>query len=524
VNLSLSQLINALAPVSPSVVRPTASDAGVDPVFTAFTADSRAVVPGSLFIATRGTTHDASAFIPDALLRGAAGILTDAPADAPEPNALRIHVTDTALALALVSAHAYDHPDRAVKVLATTGTNGKTTTSFLLQQLLTGAGEKTGLLSTVRVDNGRELLPTLFTTPPAPEFHRLLAEMREAGCGHAAVEASSHGLHQRRIAALRVAVAGFTNLSRDHLDYHGTMDAYADAKAILFQELADAAAICVDDATGRRFADDFATTGRPLLRISTSTARTAAADLWIEAPTLGLGGVQATLVARGRDGTGLRRALATRLVGAHNLQNAVLAVAMASLAGLDLDTAIAQLADAPGAPGRLERVTAERGGPTVFVDYAHTPDALAQVLMTLRETLRETAPGAELVCVFGAGGDRDRGKRPEMGAAAVAGADRVVVTSDNPRSEDPSAIIGDILAGTGGATSGRVVALVDRREAIRAAIATASADDVILIAGKGHEDYQIIGQTRLPFDDRRVAAEALAAWRPGPAQANGGAA
>jgi UDP-N-acetylmuramoyl-L-alanyl-D-glutamate--2,6-diaminopimelate ligase len=513
VKLELSRLLGALAPVHPEVSGPSAGDVS----FLGFTADSRAVTPGVLFVATRGTTHDGRAFIPDAMALGAAGIVTDAAPAEQDEGVLWIRVSDTALALALVAAHGYGHPDRSVKVLATTGTNGKTTTSFLLQQILAAAGRRTGLLSTVRVDTGRDVLPTVFTTPPAPDFHRLLAEMREAGCELAAVEASSHGLHQRRIAALRVAVAGFTNLSRDHLDYHGTMDAYADAKGILFRELADAAAICIDDATGRAFAEAFALTGRPLLRVSTTGD--ASADLRLSAPVFGLDGAGATLIRRHPDGTETSHAFATRLVGAHNLQNGALAIAMAVLAGLDLDTALDGLRRAPGAPGRLERVASSTGGPTIFVDYAHTPDALAQVLKTLRATLeaagptKTDGPRSRLVCVFGAGGDRDRGKRPEMGAAAAGHADVVFVTSDNPRSEEPAAIISDILDGIGDGALATVTTLTDRREAIHAAIAGATPDDVILIAGKGHEDYQIIGATRLPFDDRLVAAEALTDWR-----------
>jgi len=473
----------------------------------AFTADSRAAQAGTLFIATRGVSHDGHAFIADALARGSRAVVAEIPAPAElSEGVLWVQTPDTAIALAEIAAEYYGHPGDQLKVLATTGTNGKTTTSFVLQAILAHAGQQCGLMSTVRVDTGRALLPTIFTTPPAPDFHRLLREMLDAGCAFAAVEASSHGLHQRRIAALRVAVAGFTNLSRDHLDYHGTMADYADAKRILFQELADRAAIAVDDPTGLAFAAAFRATGRDMLAISTSQPPTPGADVYLSGMSFDLQGCRAQVHLP--DGRALP--LETRLVGAHNLQNALLATVMAHLAGLSWDTALAGLAVAPGAPGRLERVEAPSDGlPTVFVDYAHTPDALARVLETLGESLKTNHSAGRLICVFGAGGDRDRGKRPEMGAAAATGADRVVVTSDNPRTEDPAAIINDIMSGIPDAQA--VTVLADRRVAIYQAIADAAPEDVVIVAGKGHEDYQIIGTERFAFDDRLVAYDALVA-------------
>ena len=482
---------------------------GRDRVVPAFSADSRRIGPGDVFVAIPGVSRDGRTFIADARARGAGVIVAAEPPPADLGELAWLETTDPALALAGLAAAFHADPAEAVRVLATTGTNGKTTTSFLLQAILAHAGHPTGLLSTVRIETGARTEPAAFTTPPAPDFHRLLAEMRDAGCAFAAVEASSHGLDQRRIAGLRVAVAGYTNLSRDHLDYHGTMAAYADAKAILFRELADRAAVCVDDAFGCVLARDFA---GPTLTIATATgpdgalARAAdggGADVALASPRLTLAGSEADL----HTPDGLTRRLVTRLVGAHNLQNAALAVTMAHLAGLTWESALAGLAVAGGAPGRLERCIGPEGGPAVFVDYAHTPDALGQVLATVR-AVAAASPGARLVCVFGAGGDRDRGKRPEMAREAARHADRIVLTSDNPRSEDPEAILDDVAAGL--PAGAEALRITDRRAAIHAAVSMASPSDVIVIAGKGHEDYQIVGDVRLAFDDRAVAAEALA--------------
>jgi UDP-N-acetylmuramoyl-L-alanyl-D-glutamate--2,6-diaminopimelate ligase len=307
-----------------------------------------------------------------------------------------------------------------------------------------------------------------------------------------------------------VAVAGYTNLSRDHLDYHGTMAAYGDAKAILFRELSERAAICVDDAFGCELAREFR---GPRLTLATAispdggrarAADGAKADVALSAPRLGLRGSEADL----HTPDGRVRRLVTPLVGAHNLQNAALAVTMAHLAGLAWEEGLAGLAVAPGAPGRLERCVGPEAGPAVFVDYAHTPDALGRVLATVR-AVAAGPEASRLVCVFGAGGDRDRGKRPEMAREAACHADRVVLTSDNPRSEDPEAILDDLAAGLPPAAE--AVRVTDRRAAIHTAIREARTSDVVVIAGKGHEDYQIVGAARLPFDDRAVAAEALAA-------------
>ena len=466
-----------------------------------FSQDSREVGAGGIFIATRGSSWDGHGFIGTALERGAAVIVAESPA--PEGvGATWVEIRDAMIALAWIAAAWFGHPGREVAVLATTGTNGKTTTTFLLRSILTAWGKKVGLVSTVGIHIGERREPTLFTTPPSPEFQRLLATMRDEGCSHAVVEASSHGLHQHRIAGFPVAAAGFTNLTRDHLDYHGTMEAYLAAKERLFSELAERACICIDEPAGRHLAAVFAAAkdGAQLITFST---RGEPASLSAQEVRSDLTGVRASIVRA----DGSHFSLTTPLVGRHNLENALTAYGMALLAGVPHDVILAALATATGAPGRLQRVPAARG-PIVLVDYAHTPDALVNVLSAIAPLVHDQ--GGQLTCVFGAGGDRDKGKRPEMAAIAARLADRVIATSDNPRTEDPEAILDDIARGfPDGFTFARIA---DRRQAITNAIASARAEDAVLVAGKGHEDYQIIGTTKHPFDDVAVARAALEVW------------
>ncbi len=476
-----------------------------------FTQDSRAVAPGGLFVATRGSSWDGHAFIGTALDAGAAAIVAESPRPEDRPLAPRVawvQVADGLVALAHIAAAWYGHPGRDVHVLATTGTNGKTTTTFLLRAILEAWGKRVGLVSTVEIAIAGEQAETIFTTPPAPEFQKLLAMMRARACSHAVVEASSHGLHQHRIAAFPVAVAGFTNLSRDHLDYHHTMDAYEAAKARLFTDLAERACVCVDEPAGRRMADRFRARFPVTDRLVTVSTRGEPATLSATSVRSDLDGLSAE-IACSLPGAPPTLRLQSPLIGRHNVENTLVALGMAHLAGVPLTTALAALTTAAGAPGRLQRVARPDGaGPTCFVDYAHTPDALANVLGALGPLVH--ARGGRLVCVFGAGGDRDPGKRPEMAAIAAAHADRVVATSDNPRTEDPEAILDAIAAGfPAGFPFTRVT---DRRAAITTAIAESSSHDAVLIAGKGHEPYQIIGTTRHPFDDAAVVRAALEGW------------
>jgi len=475
------------------------------------TVDSRAVGPAGVFVATRGTAvgmPDGHAFVAAAIANQATVIVSEhAPTGGPDDATFAgvwLHVNNGLVALGHLAAAFHGHPGRDLVVLATTGTNGKTTTSFLLRAILQAWGKVVGLISTVEIRIDGERLPTIFTTPPAPEFQRLLAAMRDHGCSHAVVEASSHGLHQRRIAAFPVAVAGFTNLTRDHLDYHVTMEAYEAAKRWLFDALAERACICIDEPAGRRMAAIFSArwgndgAGR-LLTVST---RGEPADLSAHDVRSDLSGVHADI--RGSEAF----ALSTPLIGRHNLENALVATGMARLAGMPLELVVRALATATGAPGRLQRViAADLIGPSCFVDYAHTPDALENVLNALAPVVH--AAGGKLVCVFGAGGDRDQGKRPQMAAIAARLADKVIATSDNPRTEDPEAILADIVAGFPDGFAFERIA--DRRSAIEAAVTQAGPHDAVLIAGKGHEDYQIIGTSKHHFDDVEVARAALEA-------------
>jgi len=485
-----------------------------------FSQDSRAVGPHGVFVATRGlaaSMADGHAFVPTAVQNQVAVIVSEHAPTGGEADAsfagVWVHVKDGIVALGYLSAAWYGHPGREIAVLATTGTNGKTTTTFLLRSILRAWGKTVGLISTVEIRVDAQRVPTLFTTPPAPEFQRLLAAMCDAGCSHAVVEASSHGLHQHRIAAFPVAVAGFTNLTRDHLDYHVTMEAYEAAKRWLFETLAERACICIDEPAGRRMAaifsarflhEDRAAAAPDLAgyatRMLTVSTRGEAADLSAHDVRSDLSGVHATV-------HGVENfALSTPLIGRHNLENALVAIGMARLVGVPLDVILTALKTATGAPGRLQRVTRADGtGPSCFVDYAHSPDALENVLNALAPIVH--AAGGKLICVFGAGGDRDKGKRPHMAAVAARLADQVFATSDNPRTEDPEAILADIVAGfPDGYAFGRIA---DRRHAIEAAVAAAGPNDAVLIAGKGHEDYQIIGTTKHLFDDVDVARAAL---------------
>jgi UDP-N-acetylmuramoyl-L-alanyl-D-glutamate--2,6-diaminopimelate ligase len=455
--------------------------------------DSRQVKPGWLFVAMRGLWVDGHQYIGAAITQGAVAIV----AETPRPEGVRVawvRVADTEPLLGLVAAAFYGHPSRAMKVLAVTGTNGKTTVAWLVYQIIARAGGRPGLIGTVEQRFGEVVRSTLFTTPPALDLHALLAEMRDAGCTHVAMEASSHGLAQHRMAGVAVEVGGFTNLTRDHLDFHGTMEAYREAKQVLFTRFARKACFNLDDRVGEAFAKAF--TGEKL----TASVAGPAADLLPTGARYGLDGFDAELeTPRGE------RRLRLPLVGRHNLENGLVALGMAVLAGIDLDAAIAALAEVKPAPGRLERVLGPPGSPAVLVDYAHSPDALEHVLGALKPLISR-----RLLCVFGAGGDRDPGKRPAMGQVVSSLADVCVVTSDNPRTEDPDAIIRSIRDGIG-ATRATVVVEPDRKQAIARAIDMATREDTVLIAGKGHETYQIIGTERLPFDDREVARAALAA-------------
>ncbi len=478
------------------------------------TADSRDAGPGALFVAVRGVAADGHDYLPAAIAAGCAAVALRAdrraalptdPADGPPAVVLAPRTRGLP---ARLSRRLHREPDESLLVAGVTGTNGKTTVAFLLRHLLTRTVGPCGLLGTIRYETGRREEAAPLTTPDGPRLYGLLAEMREAGLAAAAMEISSHALDQERTRDLALDLAVLTNLSRDHLDYHPDLDSYLAAKARILDLLRPgperrkapgAVAVNALDPAFRRL--DLA--GLPVVRWAAGPTANAEADLRVAAAELTPAGTRLLLDHRGE-----RFALSSPLVGRFNVENLTAALAGGLALGLAPGACADALADAPQVPGRLEGF-ALPGGARAVVDYAHTPQALAAVLDACRELT-----GGRLLLVFGGGGDRDRGKRPLMGRAAASRADEVWITSDNPRSEDPEAICRDIAAGFAGeAGAARAAWRIepDRRAAVAAALAAAVAGDVVVIAGKGHEDYQIVGERRLDLDDRRLVRDWIAA-------------
>ena len=467
--------------------------------------DSRAVRPGDLFVARKGERFDGATFAEGAVARGAAAILaTPGLLDGARVAVPLLLASDPRTALAFAANEVYGRPSDAVCVAGITGTNGKTTTAHLVRGAVDGAlGRETcGVLGTVGNAFGDFHEAAAHTTPEADDITRTLAAMRDRGATHAAMEVSSHGLALGRVEALRFRVAALTNLTQDHLDFHGSMGAYAEAKARLFTDLRpDCAVLNVDDAFGR---DVARATRASVVRVSARQDEGEDGDADIAPRRIVLSARGIDMVVRTPAGD---VPLASRLVGAHNADNLLLALGIAYALGLDAMRAAQALAQMPGPPGRMERCDTDGDDVVALVDYAHTPDALARVLAALRAV----ATG-RVLCVFGAGGDRDRAKRGPMGAAVATGADVAVVTSDNPRTEDPVSIATAVAEGARGAGGSPLVEL-DRRTAIARTIEQAAPGDVVLVAGKGHEDYQIVGDVKHPFDDRDEVRQALAARR-----------
>ena len=463
--------------------------------------DSRKVEPGEIFVAIPGLKQDGRRYVEDALARGAAAVVLEG-SDVLEGRSVgRVLVSSAREALARLADAYFGHPSGVLTVVGITGTNGKTTTSYLVDALLAAQGQRTGLIGTVQYRIGALSLPAGQTTPEALETQRLLRRMADEGVTAVAMEVSSHALALSRVEGIDFDVAVFTNLTQDHLDFHVTMDAYREAKRHLFALLAAGgkpkrtAVVNADDPSG-------------LAMI---------AGLPLHALTYGVRGgaeVRPTRWSSGAEGIRMNVRtpaghfdIASPLVGEHNVENLLAATGVGVALEMEPSLIARALGSVGSVPGRFERV--EAGQPfLVVVDYAHTPDALERTLETAHK-LR--GRGGRLAVVFGCGGDRDRGKRPLMGAIAARLADRVWVTSDNPRSESPEAIIADIAAGIpGGLVLDRHETIPDRKAAIQRALAWAEAGDVVVIAGKGHETYQIIGSEVLPFDDRAQARVALA--------------
>jgi UDP-N-acetylmuramoyl-L-alanyl-D-glutamate--2,6-diaminopimelate ligase len=461
-------------------------ESGVLPrTIEAITDNSRGVGPGTLFIAVRGAERDGHAFLAVAAERGAVAAIVD---DASRTTLPAFVVSDTRRAAAIAAAVFHGEPARALRLIGVTGTNGKTTTVGMLRHLLDEPSARAASIGTLGVlvggageplDGGGGL-----TTPGPVELQRVLRTLHDHGVRTIAMETSSHALHQRRVERLVFAAGVFTNLTRDHLDYHGTMEEYFAAKAMLVGQLAPDGVAVVN-------ADDRAWDSLPAAPRTVRFGLGAAADVRARSIRSTPDGSRFDLVL-GPD----THDVVLPVIGDFNVANALAAAATAWALGVDADAIAGRIATMPQVPGRLEIVNDR---PTVLRDYAHTPDSLERAIAAVRPFT-----AGRLIVVFGCGGDRDRGKRPEMGRIAARGADVAIVTSDNPRTEDPERILDDIEAGMGDVPHERIE---DRRDAIARALDLAGADDVVLLAGKGHETYQVRGTTRLPFDERQIVQE-----------------
>lgn len=460
--------------------------------------DSRRISSGCLFVALRGSKVDGHSFLGEAYRKGAAAVVVEDLAGIPE-GLPYILVQDTRAALPLLARNVYRHPTRRLKLVGVTGTNGKTTVTYLVEKLASSCGISAGVIGTIDAHYGDVVIPLANTTPESAEMQRLLARMADDHVVVAAAEISSHGIALHRVDGLEFAVAIYTNLSQDHLDFHGTMEAYGQVKKQLFTHFLPAsnrnlgAVVNLDDALG---ADIAASVTYPVIGYSLTAG---VGQLWAEQLTFGFQGL--SFVAVGPFG---RLPVSSKLVGRHNAANILAALGAAWLLGFDMAKAAAGLAEMPCVKGRLDQVENNLGF-GVWVDYAHSPDSLEKVLLALREVV----PG-RIFTVFGAGGDRDRKKRPLMGEVVERLSDFLVVSSDNPRSEPPLEVIREIEAGISKETLfRRTLTIADRALAIETAISLARPGDGVLIAGKGHENYQIIGSVTHHFDDSEVAATVL---------------
>ncbi len=510
--MRLSDVIRAMGPL------PSAPAVVADPDIRSVHYRAQDVTRGGLFVAIPGFRSDGHDFVDEAVRRGAAAVLAGRPVEASVPV---VRVEDPRRAMAAASAAVFGHPSRRATLVGVTGTNGKTTVSYLLESILAAAGHRVGVIGTVEVRYGDVRTESARTTPESPDLQKTLADMVSAGVTHVVLEVASHGIELGRVDHVAFDAAVFTNLSQDHLDFHGDMERYWACKRRLFTELLrtgpkSGGAVAVvhrDDPRGDAL---FPELSGPALSVGISPGR----DIHVLEERCDAAGIRAAIRLPGG-----RIEVTSPLVGRHNLQNLLCAAGAAVALGVAPKDVAAGLNRAPAAPGRLEAV-ADPAGRFVYVDYAHTPDALENVLNALGRLKT-----GRLICVFGCGGDRDRRKRPRMGAIATRLSDLAVVTSDNPRSEAPMTIIKDILEGIDAGAeavqsadawrrrprSTGVVVEPDRREAIGLAIAAAAPGDIVLVAGKGHETYQIVGERTLPFDDRKEVAAALRRAVPSPA-------
>lgn len=463
------------------------------------TADSRNVRPGTLFVALRGYTVDGHDFVRGAVEAGASAVLVEKEIEG--LTAPQVIVRDTRAVIAVLASVFYRHPSKAMKVIGVTGTNGKTTTTHLIDAILTDAGHKTGLIGTIKTRIGDREFENANTTPEALELQATFREMLDIGTEYPVMEVSSHAVELNRVAGVEFHTAVYTNLSQDHLDYHSTMEEYRLAKAKFFSRLGNTyedgagrnkvAIINVDDEHAEFFKK--ATSVQTLTYGIDNEADLRAVDVKIKAD-----GVSYRVLSYAGEET-----FRLQMTGKFSVYNALAATAAALVQGISLGDIKKSLEAMPGVDGRFESVQAGQDF-AVIVDYSHTPDSLENALKTIREFAK-----GRVTCIVGCGGDRDRTKRPLMARIGADYADLTVITSDNPRTEDPDMILDDMEAGLADVDKSRFVRITDRKEAIRYAVERAGADDVILIAGKGHETYQIIGRTKHHFDDREVAAQAI---------------
>ncbi|MGB9791741.1 MAG: UDP-N-acetylmuramoyl-L-alanyl-D-glutamate--2,6-diaminopimelate ligase [Thermacetogeniaceae bacterium] len=474
------------------------ADNGLNPVIAGIHYDSRQVQPGFVFVCIKGFRLDGHSFVGDALARGAIAVVSERRIDIPDGIAW-IQVSDTRSALAAMSASFYGHPSRELFLCGVTGTNGKTTTTHLIEAVLRAKGEKTGIIGTVWNKIGDQKLPVTHTTPESLDLQALLRKMVDSGVRAVAMEVSSHGLALKRVAGCEFDAAVFTNLTQDHLDFHKDMREYLEAKMLLFKSLGRKrtksrpfyAVVNADDPSAEEIVKN---TDAPVITYGIREK----ADLVAEELELS-SKMSSFVLSYG----GAKIPFTILLPGAFNVYNTLAAVAVGIQEGVPLDAIRDTLKEVKGVPGRFEVVDAGQDF-TVIVDYAHTPDGLENLLRTAR-----AITAGRLITVFGCGGDRDPGKRPLMGKISGELSDYTVITSDNPRTEDPQRIIEQIVAGIEQVGGAKFAVEPDRAEAIRVALHYARSGDVVVIAGKGHEDYQIIGEKKYPFDDRKVAREII---------------
>jgi len=455
--------------------------------------DSRKVHQGDLFVAIRGSAADGHQFIPVAVQQGAKVVVVEDDAAIPDSFFMHAGVTkvvvgDSREALARISTNFYGHPSRRLRLVGITGTNGKTTTTHLIKSILEAHGERVGLIGTIEHMIGSEKIPATHTTPESLELNQLLRSMVDRGCSAAVMEVSSHALALKRVAGLEFAVAGFTNLTQDHLDFHGSMEEYFKAKSLLFEMLSPGAwaATNLNDLYGERIVGN---TEAKVLRYGTSPlAEVAATDI-----SLAMSGSRCRVVYQGAT-----HELESSLIGRFNVHNILGAYATGIALGIPHATIARGISSLKGVRGRFEQIQSPKDW-TAVIDYAHTPDALENCLRAIHEILPADS-SSRIITIFGCGGNRDRGKRPTMARIATELSDVTIITSDNPRKEDPQAIIDEVVQGV--AQGKRYLTEVDRRKAIVLGLKMAAPGDVVLIAGKGHETYQVIGETRTHFDDR----------------------